>query len=102
MVSPLPEHLAGLRAAWGLLDVEPGKQERLSATFGEHLEPVDEVDVRYTRRAGPRRPLDDLVAMGPNAFHRGHDGTHGRSDQRRTRRRGGVAVRRQLLAAARA
>jgi 23S rRNA (guanine745-N1)-methyltransferase len=68
VVSPLPEHLATLRAAWGLLDVEPGKQERLSATFAEHLQPVGEVDVRY--RVPLRRPaLADLVAMGPNAFH---------------------------------
>lgn len=68
VVSPLPEHLAALREAWGLLDVEPGKQERLAATFSEVLERVDEVDVCRTvpvRAAA----LDDLVAMGPNAFH---------------------------------
>ena len=47
VVSPLPEHLAALREEWGLLDVEPGKQERLAATFGAHLRP---------RRRG-RRPL---------------------------------------------
>ncbi|MGI3783990.1 MAG: putative RNA methyltransferase, partial [Janthinobacterium lividum] len=68
VVSPLPEHLAGLRAAWGLLDVEPNKQERLSATFGEHLVGVDEVDVRYPA-ALEGSTLEDLVAMGPNAFH---------------------------------
>ena len=70
VVSPLPEHLAGLRAAWGLLDVEPGKQERLSATFRQHLEPVEEVDVRY-RVALAEATLADLVGMGPNAFHEG-------------------------------
>ena len=70
VVSPLPEHLAALREAWGLLDVEPGKQERLSATFGEHLRPVAEVDVRYTATLGPAA-LEDLVGMGPNAFHHG-------------------------------
>ena len=68
VVSPLPEHLAALRATRGLLDVEPGKQERLAATFAEHLRPVDEVDVRYTVTLDPPA-LDDLVAMGPNAFH---------------------------------
>lgn len=68
VVSPLPEHLAGLREAWGLLDVEPGKQERLSATFREHLRAVDEVDVRYAV-ALDAATLTDLVAMGPNAFH---------------------------------
>ncbi|HEY0237498.1 MAG TPA: methyltransferase domain-containing protein [Friedmanniella sp.] len=68
VVSPLPEHLAALREAWGLLDVEPGKQERLAATFAEHLEPVDELDVRYPVSVDVAA-LEDLVAMGPNAFH---------------------------------
>jgi 23S rRNA (guanine745-N1)-methyltransferase len=72
VVSPLPEHLAALRAARGLLDVEPGKQERLATTFAEHLQPVDEVDVRYAVTLDPAT-LDDLVAMGPNAFHDGHE-----------------------------
>ncbi len=79
VVSPLPEHLAALREAWGLLDVEPGKQERLSATFREHLEPVAETDVRYRVPVGPAA-LEDLVAMGPNALPR---------RRRRARRRAG-------------
>ena len=70
VVSPLPAHLAGLRDAWGLLDVEPGKQERLAATFGAHLRLVDELDVRYPVVLEPTT-LSDLVAMGPNAFHQG-------------------------------
>lgn len=70
VVSPLPEHLAGLRAAWSLLDVEPGKQERLASTFGEHLAPAGDTDVRYST-AVDRARVEDLVAMGPNAFHRG-------------------------------
>ena len=69
VVSPLPEHLAGLRAARGLLDVEPGKQERLASTFGEHLVHVGDTDVRYAVALDPAR-VEDLVAMGPNAFHR--------------------------------
>lgn len=70
VVSPLPDHLASLRHAWGLLDVAPDKQARLSAAFTEDLHPVDETDVRY-EVALDRPTLDDLVAMGPNAFHRG-------------------------------
>ncbi len=69
VVSPLPEHLVGLRSAWGLLAVEEGKQERLASTFGEHLEPVEETDVRYSAAVGAAS-VADLVAMGPNAFHR--------------------------------
>ena len=73
VVSPLPDHLATLRAAWGLLDVEPGKQERLATTFAAHLEPVDEVDVRREVTLD-RAAVEDLVAMGPNAFHPGSAG----------------------------
>ena len=70
VVTPLPAHLAGLREAWGLLDVEPGKQERLAATFGAHLRLVDQIDVGYAVALDPGA-LEDLVAMGPNAFHDG-------------------------------
>lgn len=70
VVSPLPEHLAELREAWGLLDVEPGKQERLTTTFGAHLGLVEEKDVRYAVALDPGT-VSDLVAMGPNAFHQG-------------------------------
>jgi 23S rRNA (guanine745-N1)-methyltransferase len=80
VVSPLPEHLAELRAAWDLLDVEPGKQERLAATFSEHLRPVEERDVRY-RVALDRAALTDLVAMGPNAFHQEAGGHAAAPDQ---------------------
>ena len=87
VVSPLPDHLAGLRAAWGLLDVEPGKQERLWATFGAHLHPVAETDVRYAVGLDAQA-ASDLVAMGPNAFHAsGDDGP------RRGPADAGVAVR---------
>jgi 23S rRNA (guanine745-N1)-methyltransferase len=68
VVSPLPDHLAGLRAAWGLLDVEPGKQERLASVLSEHLVPAGASEVRFAVEPAPAL-LADLVAMGPNAFH---------------------------------
>ena len=68
VVSPLPDHLAGLRAAWGLLDVEPGKQQRLASVLAEHLMPAGATDVRFPVEPAPAL-LADLVAMGPNAFH---------------------------------
>jgi 23S rRNA (guanine745-N1)-methyltransferase len=68
VVSPLPDHLAGLRAAWGLLDVEPGKQERLASVLAEHLVPAGANQVRFAVEPAPAL-LADLVAMGPNAFH---------------------------------
>ena len=77
VVSPLPAHLAGLREAWGLLDVEPAKQERLATTFGAHLSLVEEVDVRYVVALDPGT-VADLVAMGPNAFH--DDGPSARAE----------------------
>lgn len=70
VVAPMPDHLAGLREAWGLLAVEPGKQERLSTAFGAHLSMVGAADVRY-RVAPDAATVADLVAMGPNAFHGG-------------------------------
>ena len=68
VVSPLPTHLAELRAALGLLAVEQDKQERLGTTLAPWFEPVDERQVQR-RDAWPAAVLLDLVAMGPNAFH---------------------------------
>ena len=70
VVSPLPDHLAALRAARGLLDVEPGKQERLETVLSAHLVAAGATDVRFPVDPAPAL-LADLVAMGPNAFHAG-------------------------------
>lgn len=68
VAAPEPEHLAEARAAFGLLDVQPGKHDALLADTAELFAPVDSVVVRH------RLELDAdaaalLVAMGPNAFH---------------------------------
>jgi 23S rRNA (guanine745-N1)-methyltransferase len=68
VVTPLPEHLAELRAALGLLDVEEDKQERLAATLADAFAPLAEEQVRYPVSWAPPVVVD-LVAMGPNAFH---------------------------------
>ena len=68
VVSPLPDHLAALRTAWGLLEIEPGKQDRLEAVLSEHLVSAGAAEVRFPVEPGPAL-LADLVAMGPNAFH---------------------------------
>ena len=68
VVSPLPDHLAALRAAWGLLDVEPGKQERLASGLAAHLVAAGASELRFAVEPDPAL-LADLVAMGPNAFH---------------------------------
>jgi 23S rRNA (guanine745-N1)-methyltransferase len=68
VVTPLPEHLAELRAALGLLDVEQDKQERLAGTLADAFAPLAEEQVRY-RVSWASPVVVDLVAMGPNAFH---------------------------------
>lgn len=65
---PNPGHLAVLRERYGLLAIEPGKQERLLAAASEFF------DLRVTSRIRTRIELPaglagDLIAMGPNAFH---------------------------------
>ena len=68
VVTPLPEHLAELRAALGLLDVEQDKQERLAGTLADAFAPLAEEQVRYPV-SWPPPVVVDLVAMGTNAFH---------------------------------
>ncbi len=76
---PNPGHLAVLRDRYGLLSIEPGKQDRLLAAAAEFF------DVRATARL--RSPVvltagqaADLVAMGPNAFHDRQVPTEGLTD----------------------
>jgi 23S rRNA (guanine745-N1)-methyltransferase len=68
VVTPAPDHLAGLVDVLGGLAVDPDKDARLAGALEPHLEPVD--------RAGHRWPLslphpDALraMAMGPSARH---------------------------------
>jgi 23S rRNA (guanine745-N1)-methyltransferase len=69
VVTPLPEHLAELREPLGLLDVEPGKHDRLAASLDGRFELVEADEVR-TRLTLARPRVADLVAMGPSARHR--------------------------------
>ena len=69
VVTPRPEHLAGLRDRHGLLEVPAGKADQLAAAAAEFFEP--------TANSGLVRAVDvdaelaaDVIAMGPNAFHR--------------------------------
>ncbi len=69
VATPLPHHLSELRSEFGLLDVDPSKEERLAATLaGFSLEQDDHLewtlDLDATQAA-------QIIAMGPNAFH-GH------------------------------
>ena len=67
VAQPLPEHLAGIRNSYGLLDVPADKDQRLRSSLeGWEIEAAHEV--RYTARLTPEN-VADLIAMGPNAFH---------------------------------
>ena len=69
VASALPDHLQTIRDRLGLLAVEPGKDERLNAALGKHLTLLRDQHVRFRPTISPAQ-LADLVAMGPNAFHR--------------------------------
>ncbi len=71
VVTPGPEHLGALRHRLGLLDVPADKLDRLDHGMAQAgLGLADRTEVDYQIVLDP--PLAaDLVAMGPNAFHRG-------------------------------
>ncbi len=69
VVTPRPEHLSGLRDRHGLLSVPEDKAGQLAVAASEFFE------VQATTNLLWRRELDaaeaaDVIAMGPNAFHR--------------------------------
>jgi SAM-dependent methyltransferase len=65
---PAAGHLAGLRARVSMLDVQPGKWQRLIDTMNPHFELVERQDLHWSR-AMTRVELGNLVLMGPAAFH---------------------------------
>jgi 23S rRNA (guanine745-N1)-methyltransferase len=67
-----PQHLAGLREPLGLLEVRPGKRDRLTETLAEWFSPVAAETVTDELRL-EAQDLYDLVAMGPNAHHQSPD-----------------------------
>lgn len=68
VATPAPGHLAELRAAARLLDVDQAKRERLSATLGGFTQTGEET-VRWSLDLTADR-AHKLILMGPNAFHR--------------------------------
>ncbi len=69
VVTPLPHHLAELRAPLGLLEVDPRKEERLLATLDPGF--VEAGTVRRVETAWRLRHAEvvAVVAMGPSADH---------------------------------
>jgi 23S rRNA (guanine745-N1)-methyltransferase len=68
VVTPGPDHLAGLVDVLGGLQVDAAKDARLAAALEPHLEPVDRVEHRWSL-ALPRADAARAVAMGPSARH---------------------------------
>ncbi|MGL4832399.1 MAG: methyltransferase domain-containing protein [Propionibacteriaceae bacterium] len=68
IVTPDAQHLAEARRAFGLLDVEPGKHERLLAETAHQFELVSDDLLRQSLELD-HEAARQVVAMGPNAFH---------------------------------
>ncbi|GAB2647001.1 methyltransferase domain-containing protein [Gordonia jinhuaensis] len=68
MVTPTPRHLQEITTPMGMLSVDDGKAERLAAVMSEDFTPASEELVEYHRTLGVSE-IEDLVAMGPSAFH---------------------------------
>lgn len=67
-VTPEPLHLAEIRTTLGLLEIQPAKRDQLRSTLHAFRESSSDV-LTYPVSLTPES-LHDLVAMGPNAFHR--------------------------------
>jgi 23S rRNA (guanine745-N1)-methyltransferase len=68
VVTPEPGHLASVRAAYGLLDLDPDKDERLAQALADRFELVDSRRLTTVVDATAEQ-VADVIAMGPNAFH---------------------------------
>ena len=68
VVTPSASHLAELRARYDLLGIEPDKGGRLLATMTGFLAPERTTTLRRLATLAPEQQ-QDLIGMGPNAFH---------------------------------
>ena len=68
VVTPEPDHLAELRTALGLLDVDPHKDERLAQSLHTHFTPIQARPVRFEMDL-PHPDALTVVGMGPSARH---------------------------------
>jgi 23S rRNA (guanine745-N1)-methyltransferase len=68
VVTPEAGHLASVRASYGLIDLDPDKDERLAQALGGLFELVDSHRLTTAVDATADQ-VADVIAMGPNAFH---------------------------------
>lgn len=68
VVTPNPAHLIEAREALGLLGLQDDKLSKVQHLLSGYFEPIASTRVRRKMLLDPET-LNDLVAMGPNAFH---------------------------------
>ncbi|MEZ4645517.1 MAG: methyltransferase domain-containing protein [Chloroflexota bacterium] len=68
IVIPGPEHLAQLRAQFGLLDIEPEKQPKLVTQLADYFTLQQEQSVVFSLQLD-KQQFNDLVQMTPSARH---------------------------------
>jgi 23S rRNA (guanine745-N1)-methyltransferase len=68
VVTPEPGHLRSLRASYGLLDLDPDKDERLEQALGGRFELVTSKRLTQPVDASADE-VANVISMGPNAFH---------------------------------
>ena len=67
-VTPLPDHLAQAREQFGLMGIQPDKEERLSESMAPLFVAADRQEVRLGLELSPEQ-VAAVVGMGPNALH---------------------------------
>ena len=68
VVTPEPDHLRSLRAAYGLLDLDPDKDVRLEQSLVGLFQLATSDRLTKPVQASAEE-VADVIAMGPNAFH---------------------------------
>ncbi|HET6497555.1 MAG TPA: methyltransferase domain-containing protein [Coriobacteriia bacterium] len=68
VVIPSQSHLAALRTAFGLLDIEQDKERKLLDRFASHFRLIDRSELRFLLELDPDA-VDDLIEMGPSRWH---------------------------------
>jgi 23S rRNA (guanine745-N1)-methyltransferase len=69
VVVPNLGHLAGVRHQLGLLDIRAGKIDDITRKMPDVMRLVGQERIQFTHNGSPDQ-INDLIAMGPNAFHR--------------------------------
>lgn len=69
VVIPAPEHLASIRAEFGLLEIQEEKERRVLERFAGSFDLVESEELRYPLLLEPAA-VADLIAMGPSQWHR--------------------------------